>query len=102
MISKQNLGFVINLNKIPLSRSLNNLIIKKKLKLENIISKGDDFQTLFTSSIKNRGKILSIAKRINLKISRIGTIDKNSNKKIFLKDNKVLKLLNNQGYCHKF
>ena len=93
MISKQNLGFVINLNKIPLSRSLNNLIIKKKLKLENIISKGDDFQTLFT---------LSIAKRINLKISRIGTIDKNSNKKIFLKDNKVLKLLNNQGYCHKF
>ena len=102
MIINQKFGFIIDINKIPISKNLKNLISKKKLNLENIISNGDDFQTLFTSSLKNRGKILSIAKRINLKITRIGSINKNPNKKVILKGQKVLKLLNNKGYYHKF
>ena len=47
MINKKNLSFEIDLNKVPISRKLSKLISLKKVKLENVVSQGDDYQILF-------------------------------------------------------
>ena len=53
--------------------------MKKRIKLTEIFSKGDDYQILFTSKPKNRSKIFSLSKKLNKKISRIGYIKKGRN-----------------------
>ena len=95
-------GALIDLNLLPLSPICRKLVKKKKIKLKNIFSKGDDYQILFTSDPKNRSRIFSLSKKLNVKISKIGFIKKEK-KIIFIHNMNKLKLSANKlGYIHNF
>ena len=102
LCSNSKCGAVIDLNLLPLSYICKKLIKKKKIKLKNIFSKGDDYQILFTSDSKNRSKIYSLSKKLNVKISKIGLIKKDK-KIIFIHNMNKFKLeANKMGYMHNF
>ena len=70
-------GALINVNKIPLSVKTKKILnIKKNYRIENIMNAGDDYGLIIISNQKNRNKILSIANKNNIRISRIGKIIK--------------------------
>jgi len=95
-------GAKINLDLLPFSSQVKYLLKKKKISMLNMFSKGDDYQILFTSKIKNRRKLESLSKRLGVKLSRIGITIKG--KSIVFND-KVHKFKikdKNMGYIHKF
>ena len=100
--SNSKCGAYVDLNLLPLSSFSKILIKKKKIKLINIFSKGDDYQILFTSKPKNRSKIIALSKKLNTKISKIGLIKKGRN--IMFKYNMSKFKLNTKkmGYIHNF
>ena len=102
MINRQNFSFHIFEEKIPVSNSLNQLIKTKKLKKINIVSRGDDYQILFTAnSVKSR-IIKKISKITGIKITKIGKIISGKNRsKIMNKKNKQIEA-KNKGYIHQF
>ena len=102
LINNQKIGYNIYLDKIPISRNLNIYLKKNNKKSLNFISKGDDYQVLFTSSKKNRIYIKKLAKRINLKITKIGTTTNIYKQRKIINHKNHLKPLNYQGYSHKF
>ena len=95
-------GAFVDLNLLPLSSTCKSLVNKKKIKLTNIFSRGDDYQILFTSKPKNRSKIITLSKKLNTKISKIGLIKKEKN--IVFKHNMNRFVLNakKMGYMHNF
>ena len=102
MINKQNINYHLNLNQIPISNKLKQLIDNNNLKKENFISKGDDYQILFTSPFDKVEKIKKIAKRIKIKITAIGRITKGTNLILNSKNKNLLKSMKNKGYLHRF
>ncbi len=102
LINKQSLGFKIYLNLIPVSQNMKSIIKDKNLNFLNYVSRGDDYQILFTASKKNRIKIRKLSKRINLKISHIGEITNQSRDNKIVIDNKPLKSSKYRGYSHIF
>ncbi len=102
LVNNQKFGFSLYLNKIPISKNLSDYLKKNNKKKLNYISKGDDYQILFSASKKNRIYIQKLAKRINQKITLIGSFT-NIYKQRKLIDHKDLKKsLNYEGYLHKF
>ncbi|MFL2897738.1 MAG: thiamine-phosphate kinase [Candidatus Pelagibacter sp.] len=102
LINSQKLSFYIDVDKIPISKRLNNYIKRYKKSKSKLVFYGDDYQILFTSSKRNRERIKTIAKKMNQKVTIIGKIT-DSNKKNLLKlGNKSLKLMDFKGYSHKF
>ena len=68
-------GAIIKVNKIPLSVNTKKILnISKNFKIEDLLNAGDDYGLIIISNQKYRNKILSIAKKINVKISCIGKI----------------------------
>ena len=63
---------------------------------------GDDYQILFTASVKKRSLIKSIGRKMNQKITLIGKINNGYKKNLIKLDNKSQKLTNFKGYSHKF
>ena len=53
LINKQRLSYKVYISKIPISKNLKKIIFSKKLKKINFVSKGDDYQILFTASKKS-------------------------------------------------
>lgn len=102
LINKQNSGFKIYLDLIPISKKMKSFIKNKNLNILNYVSKGDDYQIIFTANKENRSSIKKLSKRINIKISLIGEITNQSKDYKILLDNKSLKPSKNQGYSHKF
>ena len=102
LMNEQKFGFIINLNKLPISSNLKHYIKKKNHKLLKLISKGDDYQVLFTSSKKYRPYIKKLSKRINQKITLIGEINNHSKQYRIYNNGKFLKPMNFEGYSHKF
>jgi len=102
MINNQKLSYILNLNKIPISRNLKIYLKKNKKTIYDYISKGDDYQILFTSSKNNRSYIKKIAGRINQKITLIWSIVNQSNKTKVIYNGNEIKSLNYKGYFHKF
>ena len=102
LMNKQNLGYTVNFNKIPLSKNLNNFIKSKKLLLKDYLLNGDDYQILFTASKSKRLYIEKLSSKMNQKISRIGQINKKL--KLYSLNNKEYRIkdLKYQGYLHKF
>ena len=102
MINKQNLSYILNANNIPISKNLLNLIKKKKLNKSNFISKGDDYQVLFTASpIKSR-IIINTSKNLGIKITKIGKINSGRRKSSIIDQKGKQILLKNKGYTHLF
>ena len=102
LINKQKLSYKISLIDIPISKTLKNIILKKKLKKIDFVSKGDDYQILFTASKKKARIIERTFRSLGIKISKIGKICP-SNQKSQIIDEKGNKTnIKNKGYLHKF
>jgi thiamine-monophosphate kinase len=102
MLNEQNLSYQLNLNKIPISKFLIKLIEKKKIKKSKLISKGDDYQILFTASKDKSRIIANTSKNLGIKISKIGKIFSDKNKSSII-DKKGKKIeVKYKGYVHKF
>ena len=102
LINRQSLSYKIFLNDIPISTNLSKFIKLKKLNKKFFISRGDDYQILFTASpFKNR-IINKISKSSGIKISKIGKICSISKKSHIIdeKGNKIV--LKDKGYYHQF
>ena len=94
--------FNINVDKIPISSNLHRYINKSNHKVLNLISRGDDYQVLFTSSKTKRSYIKKLSKRINQKITLIGEITNRAKEFQIFQNGKLLKPLNYEGYFHNF
>ena len=102
LINKQKLGYLIDIERIPISNHLKQLIKNKKLKKLDYLLNGDDYQILFTASKSKRKYIKTLSSKMNQKISLIGQINTKSKK--YLLDNRriPIKYLKYQGYSHIF
>ena len=69
-------GAYIDLNKLPTSSKLKNIIKNNILFKKNVANCGDNYELIIISNISKRQTILRIAKQNNLKISRIGKVTK--------------------------
>ena len=102
LINRQKLSFLLHLKNIPVSSALKKVLIKKKLSKINYISRGDDYQILFTASQNKRRIIKKISNKLGLRITKIGKIQKNDCKSMIL-DHKNLPIeLKSKGYFHNF
>ncbi len=102
LINTSNLYFRLDLKKIPISSKLNSYILKTNKKKINFVSKGDDYQILFTSSKSNRKYIKSFFKRMNQKVTLIGNLTNEIKTNQIIYGKKLLKHRYNEGYSHKF
>ena len=77
---------------IPISSKLKKILMNNKslINFEEILGWGDDYELLFTSKKKYRYKLISLSKKNNIKLSKIGSI---INKKGIFDDS--LKLIKN-------
>ena len=102
LINKQKLSFKIYMNLVPISKRLKYLIDSKKISKEFCVSKGDDYQILFTADPKNSRIIKKTSKSLGIKISKIGKITSMTHKSQIIdkKGNKIA--INETGNLHKF
>ena len=71
-------GAKINIKTIPVSNNLKKILSDKlsKIFFKDILSWGDDYELIFTSKKKYNDKLLTLAKKNNIKLSKIGSIIK--------------------------
>ena len=102
LINKQKLSYKLFFKKIPISNNLNKLLNMKKFKKISFISKGDDYQILFTANPSKSRIISKFSKTLGIKISKIGKIC-NASQKSEIIDQKGKKIaLKNKGFYHNF
>ena len=102
LTNKQKYSYKILLNKIPISKNLSSVLNLKKLLKKNFISRGDDYQILFTASSNKRNLIKKISNFEELKITRIGKIVNYRQKSSIIDRNGSKIKLNFKGYFHNF
>ena len=102
LINTSKLYFRIDLKRIPISSNLKTYLARTKKKKINFISKGDDYQILFTSSKFNRRLIKSLFKQMNQKVTLIGNLTNEVKGNQIIYNKKVLKHRYNEGYSHNF
>ncbi len=102
LINNQNVGYILYSNKIPISKNLNNYLKINNKNILKFISKGDDYQILFTSPKTKRKYIKNLSKRINIKITQIGNTTNVKNQRTIIDGKNQLKSINYRGYSHKF
>ena len=102
LINKQKLSYKVYISNIPISKNLKKIILLNKLKKMNFVSKGDDYQILFTASKKKTRIIKRTFKSLGIKISKIGNISSGTQKSQIIdeKGNKIA--IKNKGYFHNF
>ena len=102
MTNNQNNSYQIYFDKIPLSINLKLVINSKNLLKKNLISKGDDYQVLFTANYKYRSFIKKVSSLKKIKITRIGKILHSKHKSSII-DRKGRQIeISNKGYLHTF
>jgi thiamine-monophosphate kinase len=102
LTNKQNNSYQIYFDKIPLSSNLKSVINSKNLLKKNLISKGDDYQVLFTANYKYRNFIKKISSLKKLKITLIGKILHGRYKSSIIDRNGHQIKISNKGYIHTF
>ena len=102
LINKQKLSYKLYLNKIPISKNLKKLLSLKRKSKISFISKGDDYQILFTANPKKSRIINKITQSLGVKISKIGKISSNYEKSHIIDEKGKKITLKNKGYFHKF
>jgi len=102
MINSQKLSYKLDLKKIPMSRNLIKVINQKNLSKINYISKGDDYQILFTASKNKRRIIKGISSKYRIKLTQIGSIESLNKKSFIIDDKKRTINIKNKGYFHNF
>ena len=86
----------------PISKNLKRIILSKKLNKINFISKGDDYQILFTASKKKARIVKRTFKSLGIKISKIGKICSSNQKSQIIDEKGNKTTIKNKGYLHKF
>ena len=102
LINKQKLSYTLYLDKIPISKNLEKLIKLKGLKKSDIISRGDDYQILFTANSSKNKIIKKVAKSLGIKISKIGKISSKTSKSMLVDKNGNEITVKKKGYFHTF
>ncbi len=102
LINKSKLFYKVDLNKVPISINLRKYLSKYKKKKINFISKGDDYQIIFTSPKSNRNYIQKFFNKMNQKVTLIGILTKDAKNNEIVYGDKRLKHANNEGYHHNF
>ena len=102
LINTSKLYFRLDLKKVPISSKLKTYLAMTKKKKINFISKGDDYQILFTSSKFNRRLIKSLFKQMNQKVTLIGNLTNEIKSNQIIYNRNLLKHRNNEGYSHNF
>ena len=102
LINKCELFYKVDLNKVPISSNLRNYLTKSKKKKINFISKGDDYQIIFTSPKSKRNYIQKFFKKMNQKVTLIGNLTKDARNNEIIAGNKRLKHAYNEAYSHNF
>ena len=102
MINRQNLSFHLFEKKIPISIRLKSLIKNKKLKKIDLISKGDDYQVLFTANINKARIIKKTSKTTGIKITKIGKIISGKDRSLIFDEKGKQIQAKSKGYIHQF
>lgn len=102
MINRQNLSFYLFEKKIPVSKKLSNLIKKQRLNKINLISKGDDYQVLFTADVNKARIIKHTSKTTGIKITKIGKIISGKDRSLILDEKGKQIQAKSKGYIHQF
>ena len=68
----------------------------------NIISKGDDYQVLFTANPSKSRIINNISKNLGIRITKIGKITSGSKKPLITDQKDQQTVIKNKGYTHLF
>ena len=102
MINMQNISYKLYLEKIPISNNLKKVLNMKKFSKIDYISRGDDYQIIFTASKSKRNRINKIFTRLGVRISKIGSIQKKEQNSSILDTNNLSIRRKNKGYLHKF
>ncbi len=102
LINKSELFYKVDLNKVPISINLRNYLTKCKKKKINFISKGDDYQIIFTSPKSKRNYIQKFFKKMNQKVTLIGNLTKHAKNNVIVDGNNRLKHKYNEAYSHNF
>ena len=102
LTNKQKNSYQLFFDKIPISKKLTSVLNLKNLLKKNLISKGDDYQILFTANSKHRNLITKISSLKKLKITRIGRILNSRHKSSIIDKNGHQIKINDKGYIHTF
>ena len=102
MINKQKLSYKIYLENIPVSHNLKKLIDSGIIDKISSVSRGDDYQILFTANPLKSRIISNISKSLGIKISKIGKICAHSQKSQIIDEKNKKIAFKNKGYLHKF
>ena len=102
LTNKQKNSYQLFFDEIPVSKNLKSVIISRNLIKKNLISKGDDYQILFTANSKHRNLISKISSLKRLKITRIGRILNSRHKSSIIDKNDRQIKINDKGYTHTF
>ena len=102
LINNQKFSYKLYLKDIPISFNLRKILKSKKLSKINLISKGDDYQVLFTASETKSSLIKKVSNKLGIKITKIGRIQNKSLKSSIIDENNAVITLKNKGYFHKF
>ncbi|MDC3233591.1 thiamine-phosphate kinase [Candidatus Pelagibacter sp.] len=102
LINKSELFYKVELNKIPISINLRKYLSKSKKKKINFISKGDDYQIIFTSPKSKRNYIQKFFKKMNQKVTLIGNLTKDAKNNEIVDGDMRIKHAYNEGYLHNF
>ena len=102
LINKQKLSYKLYLSMIPISSNLKKVLAQLKQDKISFISRGDDYQILFTANSSKSRIISKTAKSLGIKISKIGKICSNLEKSQIIdqKGNKIA--IKTKGYYHEF
>ena len=98
LLLRKNFGANIDVESIPILPKLKNLIHSQRIKINKLLSSGDDYEILFTSNPKKRNFINSLSRKNKMKITKVGTI---INKKGIYTDGKILSL-NKRSFQYNF
>ena len=102
MINNQKLSYKIDMTKVPISKQLQKILVSKKLNKRLFVSKGDDYQILFTATPSKSRIINKTSKSLGIKISKIGKICSNSQKSQIIDQKGSEIAIKNKGYYHRF
>ncbi len=102
LINNQKFSYKLFLDKIPISQNLENLIKSKNLDKKFFISKGDDFEILFTANTSKSRIIHNISKSLGIKISKIGKICSSNQKSQVIDQKSNVIAIKDKGYSHNF
>jgi len=102
MINNQKLSYQLFLDDIPISNNLKKILDLKKLSKINYVSKGDDYQVLFTASKDKMRIIKKIAINCRVKLTKIGYIQSYVKKSTIVDAKNVQISIKNKGFFHNF